>query len=130
MSDGYPVIAKLAAPPNGDYHSGASLIFQGNSIAEVAGLIGEAVGEAEVGKTIVEDIVAYNLSPAVARSLRGDAPKEETVTVPADAPVVTEEPASDALLKVVAKKTGTDFEELKKQGLTKAAALELQKGGK
>ena len=137
--EGYPVIVKLAVPPDADYHSGASLILQGDSLADVSATIGDFVGEAEVGETIVRDIVEFNLKGAVARSLSGDAPAPEpaaTVEVPADAPVVTtskvgegapgdDEPASEALLKVVAKKTGQEVSDI-----TKAEALALIKGVK
>ena len=103
--EGYPVIVKLAVPPDADYHSGASLILQGDSLADVSATIGDFVGESEVGETIVRDIVEFNLKSAVARTLSGDAPAPaETVEVPADAPVVTVTKAEAlALIKGVKK---------------------------
>jgi hypothetical protein len=143
MADGkgFGAILKLAVPPSAEYHSGASLILQGDSLAEVQGLVDEYVGE-EVGATLIRDIVQFNLPGAVGRALQGESaaeadekPKRASGTrrkasEPEEAaqPVTGDSPASEVLLKTVAKKTGKDIDELK--GLTTEQAKTLLKEAK
>jgi hypothetical protein len=87
MADGkgWPVVMKLAVPPNADYHSGASLIVQGDTLAAVQAQIDEYMGE-EVGATLIRDVFNYNLPAAVTRALQLDGKKsgeEEPAKKPA-----------------------------------------------
>lgn len=153
MAEGYEVIVKLNLPPDKQYHSGHSVIFQGHNTDEVVKNITAAVDDESesVGTTILKHIVEYALAgaagaaitkksaakkPAAKKSSAGAGnPGGESVdsdaiagSIPAESPVPVEDTASDALLKVVASKTGTPLADLQGISTTEAKAR-LKKGG-
>jgi hypothetical protein len=133
---GFGAILKLAVPPAAEYHSGASLILQGDTIAELQAKVDEYVGE-EVGATLIRDVIQFNLTKPVERALQPEpepakkaSGSRRKASEPEEAaePVTGESPASEVLLKTVAKKTGKDIDELK--GLTTEQAKTLLKEAK
>lgn len=140
MADGkgYNVIVKINLPPEKQYHSGHSLIVQGDSAGEVETSLANilvaggavAPGALDQARFILLRFVEYALGDAVKASLREAIETSDGKSGPT-APVQPE-PASDlaspTVLKAVAKKTGKSLEELGE--LTKAQATEMLKGGK
>jgi hypothetical protein len=123
----YAVIVKINLPPEADYHSGHSLILQGNNAADVAGQIEGIINlpDSSVGKTILKRFVERGLFDAVKESM---AAEKAGGVVSEPAPTVEAELASPALIKAAARKTGKTPEEL--GALTKDEATALVKGAK
>lgn len=143
------VIVKINLPPEANYHSGHSIIVQGESAGEVAVLLQGLVPEAKdgIGGTILRRFVEYALLGAVKAELGATeepsglvglvAPSVAGAQTPRPAqpaaarppaPVAGEQKASEAILTVLAKKTGKSVEEL--GSLTDLEAKGLLKGAK
>ena len=149
MSDekkGYKLVLKINLPPEVQYHSGHSLLVQGDSGGEVQHALAELIAGPEAsGKDLlnVQDqarfillrFVEYAQQRAVEAGLKQEVPTQGTSTAtgtempqPPAAPGQADGKASAALLKVVAKKTGKSVEELGE--LTTARAKEIIQEGK
>jgi hypothetical protein len=123
VADKFPVIVKIALPPRKQYQSGASLIVQGESVGDVEKTLDELCGTEGNGKVILAAFAQEALEGGVETVLS----KPTTTAAPAQAPAAENDgdedpPASDNLLKVLAKKTGADLDALKAEGLTTSAA--------
>jgi len=154
MADGkgFQVIVKINLPPEEQYHSGHSLIVQGDNPLEVEGLLGRLIAGAESvdkntadqARFILARFIEFAQQGAVQSSLAASqvssagaeqhaSPQDGAASgavapTGASGPSPAEDLASPALLKVVAKKTNTPLEEL--EGYTTEAAKALLKGGK
>jgi len=119
---GYPVIVKINLPPEQQYHSGHSLIVQGNTVAEVSERLQALVPGAQpgVGDTIIRRFTEFALLGAVKTELKAEqsGPVEPATETPEG-----EELASKALKNLVVKRTGKDLAQL--EGITKTAAEAL-----
>lgn len=119
---GFAVIAKINLPPEQDYHSGHSLIVQGDTASDVEKAFDELIGGEGTGKVVLARFAEFALKGGVEETLKPSAPAASAEAAPAGE---TGEVASKALLKLVAKKTGKSVEEL--GALTKAQAQALTK---
>jgi len=150
MADGkgFGLVLKINLPPEEQYHSGHSLLVQGDTSAEIEERLGRIIEPPSGTETLSDNardqarfillrFIEFAQQGAVQASLA--APQASEAGGSGDEPTrtaVTASPASDdmaslALLKVVAKKTGTPLEEL--EGTTTEAAKALLasvKGGK
>lgn len=147
---GYQVIVKISLPPEANYHSGHSLIVQGDTAVEVEHQLGRIIEPVVAESTAalyenVKDQARFILMRFIEFAQQGAVkatltpPSGETPATPAAAPdpsggaddlavaAVPPDLASAAVLKAVAKKTGKSVEELGE--LTKAQAQALLKGG-
>lgn len=135
MGKGYPVIVKISLPPNKQYQSGSSLLIQGDSLGEVEKSLDELCGTEGNGKVVLaafaEEALMGGATAAISK------PSASTPAAAPAAPAAAPEsgddedpPASENQLKVLAKKTGQDIEELRSQNLTKSAVVERLKGAK
>ena len=112
---GYAVIAKLNTKPTAQYAVGNSVIYQGDTVDEVATLIGASLGLGpEQGLTILQGIGNTALAQAAEVALAGNVKPDVVVPFPHQKVVATaaDTPASPALLAVVASKTGTTVDQL------------------
>jgi len=131
MADGkgYPVVVKLNLPPEKQYHSGHSIIVQGDTPAEVAKLLDGVSGTEGHGVVILAQFAEFALQGGAAAVLKAAPLGQPGEVIPLNpdtgAPVVKDPdgPASDALLAVAAKKSGKELSEL--AGFTTAQAKEL-----
>lgn len=141
MADGkgYPVVVKLNLPPEKQYHSGHSIIVQGDTPAEVAALLDGVSGTPGHGVVILAQFAEFAIKGGAAAVLKnagaggtqGEALSEAGSTggsnpsSSAPAPVTTDpdSPASDALIAVAAKKSGKAVDELKGISTKEAKAL-------
>ena len=130
MSKGYPVIVKISLPPNKQYQSGSSLLIQGDSLGEVETTLDELCGTEGNGKVVLAAFAEEALIGG-ATAVISKPSDSTTAAAPAAAPESGDDedpPASENQLKVLAKKTGQDIEELRSQNLTKSAVVERLKG--
>lgn len=58
-SRGYKVIVKINLPPQANYHSGHSLIIQGDSVDEVRGMLKELAGRNGSGERLLNAFVSF-----------------------------------------------------------------------
>lgn len=147
---GYRCIVKINLPPEENYHSGHSLIVQGDTAVEVEHQLAriiEPVGTAlEAPSDNARDQAHFVLlrfiefaqqgavkatldTPSGAAVATSDKPVGAGTAASGSGPAAGSAPdlASKAVLKAVAKRTGKSLEEL--GGLTKAQATEMFRGG-
>jgi hypothetical protein len=140
---GFGVILKLNLPPEKQYHQGHSLILQADTVDEVKVHL-EALGASGeqadfIALRFVEQAcldgfkqaMGATEAPVPPAAASTDAAPSTDAPAPAPSPAkdaASDDLASPAVLKVVAKKTGKSVEEL--GALTKADAQALLKGGK
>lgn len=140
MADGYRVIVKINLPPVAQYHSGHSVIVQGDDVNEVALTLSALLGEDTpgTGLTILRHFGDQALqkaaesslkAPAKPRSAAQQAAIDRKTAKPAAKPAAGEELAEPAVLKVIAKRTGKTLGELEGTTKSQAQAL-LSTGGK
>ena len=142
MSEGYKVILKVNLPPREQYHSGASLILQGDTTADVAALVDSVTGAEGNGELILRRLVESELGEAANAKLKAALGTASTGRPPApagadgdstssDGATSTSSPSSgdapsQTLLKAAAKKSGKDVSEL--EGLSKQDVLDIING--
>jgi hypothetical protein len=136
--DGWKVVMKINLPPEKQYHSGHSLLLQGDTAEEiVASLVGFGASEEQaefIGLRFIEYAAVGAAKQALgqpAQTLEAAPEVKRTDSPPAQPgseAAVSDDLASPAVLKAVAKKTGKSVEEL--GAMTKAQAKAALKGGK
>lgn len=131
MADGkgWPVVMKINLPPEEQYHSGHSLLIQGDSVDEVKERLAPLAGGEAQAEFVLLRFAEFALKGSVEQKLADGNDDAAPEAAPAKQTTTEEdEPASAALIKVVAKKTGKDADELK--GISKAQAQALIKEAK
>lgn len=136
---GYEAILKINLPPEADYHSGHSLILQGDTVEGVEKHLDTLIGGEGTGKVVLARFAEYALKGGVVEVLlptktagpAENAPATATSTSakkPAGSASTSEGEASPALKAAAAKKVGKTVDEL--GSITTSEAKRLMKEGK
>lgn len=124
---GFKAILKLNLPPAVQYHSGHSLILQGDTIGELKELLAEEVGEdqaAFIVASFFENVLLGGVKDALGVKHEAEAKVKPAPVEAAETP--DDEPTPGQLR--VAKRLGIDPSGMTKAAL--AAAIKKTRGGK
>jgi len=115
--DGWKVIVKINLPPEKQYHSGHSLMVQGDTVEDVRDTLAPLAGGVEQAEFILTRFVEYAQARAASAALQTSEEGQRDVPPPSAAessaqPSSDIKPASANLVKAVAKKLGVAEQEL------------------